>query len=291
MPSGLTTFRDVRAAAQASAMQRWIYDEFRTPILCMDGPGDLTVPETTGPNVFITGSGNVFEYEGVGTLDAATILWSSTLGLDLGAVMTSNNVGVSIHPAVSAGKTGLTGIRTKGSFVNGTDPAFYFSLTFMIPDVSGTDVCAAGFRKVEATQVNADTLETYTDIAVLDALSGDIKIKTILNNGTTTTTDTTQNWADGETHTFTVVVDSLGALGGQPGSGVPGAVYFAIDGAPPTVTASFTFDSGDTLIPFFTCQNDSDVAADGTSGIVLTKWESGLYGVGSGISIDAFPNF
>jgi hypothetical protein len=111
----------------------------------------------------------------------------------------------------------------------------FLEIRFEIADVSGTDDCAVGLRKLEAFQANFDD---YDEGAFLNVISGDIKIETILNNATTTTTDTTQNWTDGETHTLRV--DLIGR-----------SVTYLIDGLPPTTTAAFTFDSGEVVVPAF----------------------------------------
>ena len=50
-------------------------------------------------------------------------------------------------------------------------------MKFAIADVSDTDDCAFGFRKVEAYQANIDD---YDEMAALNVISGDIKIETIL---------------------------------------------------------------------------------------------------------------
>ena len=75
--------------------------------------------------------------------------------------------------------------------------AFSAEMEFSIATVAGTDVGNFGFRKVEA--LNAD-VHAYDEMAGLFPISGDIKIQTILNNASTVTTDTTENWADGEVH-------------------------------------------------------------------------------------------
>lgn len=113
--------------------------------------------------------------------------------------------------------------------------AFSLVTKLSIADVSDTDDCAFGFRKKEAYQANIDD---YNDMACLNVISGDIKIETILNNAITTTTDTTENWADTETHTLEVYVD------------VNGAVTYKIDGYAPATTAAFSFTAGTVLVPF-----------------------------------------
>lgn len=141
----------------------------------------------------------------------------------------------------------------RNAFKVGTDAAFYYKVRFSIADVSGTDDCAVGFRKVEAYQANIDD---YADMAVLNVISGDIKIETIVGGAATTTTDTTDNWADGETHTLAVFVDG------------DGAVTYQIDEADPTTTAAFSFTADLFVVPFIYLLNSTDVAGE-----VNVLWE------------------
>ena len=146
--------------------------------------------------------------------------------------------------------------RARPYFTVGTDSAFYFEVTFSIADVSGTDDCAVGFRKAEAYQANIDD---YDEMAALNVISGDIKIETILNAGATTTTDTTDNWADAASKRLKVLVSDAGV------------VTYTIDGSAPTTTAAFTFDDGEKVVPFFYFLNASDLAG----AVNITKWEVG----------------
>ena len=102
--------------------------------------------------------------------------------------------------------------------------AFSAELYFSIADVSGTDDCAFGFAKVEAHQAAIDNRD---ESAVLNVISGDIKIETILNGGSTSVTDSTDDWADTESHRLKVLVAK------------DGAVTYKIDGQAPSTTASF----------------------------------------------------
>ena len=122
--------------------------------------------------------------------------------------------------------------------------------------MAGTDDCAFGFRKAEAYQTN---LDDYDEMAVLNVISGNITIETILNAGSTTSTDTTDNWADAATHELKVMVAA------------DGTVTYAIDGADPTVTAAFSFDAGEVVIPFmFFLQAN----ASQTGAVNLVEFES-----------------
>lgn len=185
-----------------------------------------------------------FEYHILGT---QTILYPTraATGLDLNMDQTDND-GIELGNGILEG--------SRGSFKIGTDAAFYGKFKFSIADVSGTDDCAFGFRKAADYAANIDD---NTDQAALNVISGDIKIETILNNAATTVTDTTDNWADGETHTLEVYVSAAGV------------VTYKIDGRAPTVTAAFTFDDGDVVVPFFFFLNAADVAG----AVVAIEWE------------------
>jgi hypothetical protein len=123
--------------------------------------------------------------------------------------------------------------------------AFSAELEFSIEDVSGTDDCAFGFAKVEA---HAAAIDNRDESAVLNVISGDINIETILNGGATTTTDTTDNWADTEVHSLKVLVSKAGA------------VTYKIDGAAPTTTAAFSFDIGEVVTPSFYLLQAADLS-------------------------------
>lgn len=128
--------------------------------------------------------------------------------------------------------------NTKYSYTIGTSPAFSFEATLTAADVSGCDPLFIGFRKVEA---NNATFADYTDYAAIGLSASDganIWLKTELNAGGATSTDTTDTWTDGQTKTLKVLVSAAGV------------VTYTIDGLAPTVTAAFTFDNGDVVIPF-----------------------------------------
>jgi hypothetical protein len=141
---------------------------------------------------------------------------------------------------------GITAAACPVAFTVGTDAAFFFSLTFTIPDVSDYDVCMVGFRAVEAYQAianidtPAETITRYTDVAGFNVNAGDIYSMTRDNSGTGTLTDTTDNWTDGQTKTLTIKVSAAGVT------------TLLIDGVAPTVdTNSITLDAGKVVVPFF----------------------------------------
>ena len=130
---------------------------------------------------------------------------------------------------------------------------FSAELEFSIATVAGTDDCIWGFAKVEAHQAAIDDCD---EMAGLNVISGNIKIETILNGATTTTTDTTENWADGEVHSLKVIVAKSGA------------VTYEIDGHAPATTAAFSFDVGEVVTPFFSFLQASGAQ---TGALVLRK--------------------
>jgi hypothetical protein len=225
---------------------RQTFEEFRAIPTVVKNDGYSTPTGSTGDtNVLITDQ-NKFEYHVKGTQTILAPVFSAN-GLDIGMDQTDND-GVELSQGITA--------RSKSAFTVGTDPGFYFTVQFSIEDVSGTDDCAIGFRKAEAYQANVDD---YDEMAALNVISGDIKIETILNNAATTTTDTTQDWADAATHTLTVKVNT------------DRTVTYEVDSAAPTATAQFSFDSGEVVVPFFFMLNASDVVG----AVNVKKWEVG----------------
>lgn len=196
-------------------------------------------------NVMATGRGNL-EWHVLGT---QTILAPSIVstGLNINQDQTDDD-GIEICAGILAGN--------RLAYTVGTDSAFFIKCYFSIADVSGTDDCAVGFRKAEAYQANIDD---YDEMACLNVISGDITIETILNDGATTATDTTDNWADATLHELEVRVSDAGV------------VTYLIDGAAPTTTAAFTFDDGEVVVPFIYFLNATDVAGE----VVINKLEIG----------------
>ncbi len=129
--------------------------------------------------------------------------------------------------------------NSKHAYTIGTSPAFYIELAVTAADVGGLDPFVVGFRKAQA---NAATFTDYTDFATIGARATTaadvIVIQTDLNNAGETITNTTDAWTDGQTKTLKVLVSAAGV------------VTYTIGGLAPTVTAAFTFDTGDVVVPF-----------------------------------------
>lgn len=192
---------------------------------------------------------------------ATNILYTPNLYLEyqpLGTQTILAPVVVSVSEGVSALNIGMDqtdddGVELCAGIINsnnmafeiGESPAFFLRVRFSIADVSGTDDCAIGFREAEAYQA---AIDDYTDMAVLNVISGNITIETILNGAATVSTDTTNNWLDTETHQLAVFVSNTGV------------VTYTIDNAAPIVTAAYTFTDGLYVVPFIYFLNSADLA-------------------------------
>lgn len=223
------------------------YDTFQNQPICVADAGGGPATGTTGDVDYMYTGAGLYEYHIKGT---QTILGPVRVagGLNIGMDQTADD-GVEICPGVLAGH--------KQAFTVGTDGPFYFTVKFSIADVSGTDDCAIGFRKVEAYQA---AIDNYDEMAALNVISGNIYTETILNNAATVATDTTEDWADGETHILGVYVDR------------DGAVTYTLDGVAPATTVAYSFDAGEVVTPFIYMLNDTDLAGE----INLIEWDCAL---------------
>jgi len=226
--------------------EKFIYENFKeNPVSAAVGGGAAT--GTAGDENVLMFPATGFEYHILGT---QTILAPKITaeGLDLGSMDATADDGLELNHGILSSQI--------PSFTVGTDAAFYLRARFSIADVSGTDDCVVGFRKVEANQANVDD---YADMAALNVISGDINIETIVGGAATVTTDTTDNWADTETHELRILVSAAGV------------VTYQIDGAAPTTTAAYTFTDGLNVMPFFYLLNDTDLHGS----VPLMEWECG----------------
>jgi hypothetical protein len=228
--------------------EKYIHEMFKVPFTLANASAGGGPLGTAGAiNTLILANGNYFNYIPKG--DGQTLtgpIWVNP-GLNIACDLTDND-GLELNHGVGASSPFL--------FTVGTDPAFYVRCRFTIADVSGTDDCAVGFRKQEANQA---AIDSYDEMAVLNVISGNITIETILNNAATVSTDTTQDWADAATHALTVKVSSAGV------------VTYEVDDAAPTVTAAFSFDNAEVVMPFFYFLH----ATTAPGAITLLEWECG----------------
>lgn len=223
----------------------YTYEKFQTAPVCTLAGGGATAGTDTATNIAAF-ENNIFEYYNIGT----QTLLGPTIAADglLASLDLTNNEGVEYTQGITA--------RSKSAFVIGTSPAFFLKVGLLVADVSGSDICAVGFRKTQAYQ---SAFADYTDKACISKKNGDIYIVTALNNAADVETDTTVNWSDATAKVLEVYVSDTGVA------------TFKIDGVT-TAVATYTFDDGDTVVPFFHLLHDAT-----TPGAVhIQSWECGL---------------
>lgn len=151
-------------------------------------------------------------------------------------------------------------------FTIGSEPVgFFIDALITVADVSGAAELLIGFRKnatVEAARA------TYTDYALIGLVQADIKIATDLNDAGETLTDTTMNASDTVQFRLRVEVDVDGNVIYKVANTAALVASGLID---PTVSAEYTFDDGDTVVPCIRILQHSDL----TGTAVINKLEIG----------------
>lgn len=198
-----------------------------------------------GPHAFIFGQGTAQTLLPV--IDAA--------GLDI----SGDQVNAEAYE-MWAGTLGASGRPA----VIGVDPAFYFCATTTVADASGLAKYNVGWRTATQTQAAA-TITTYLNYATI-GINGTANPNTIYeltgNDDTDVSTDTTNTWADAATKVLCVGVSGAGA------------VAYSINGAAPTATAAFSFDDGDSVIPFIMSVQSADLSG----AVDILEWRVGYCG-------------
>ena len=134
------------------------------------------------------------------------------------------------------GKAGTNTVSSGRQYVVGKDHDFFIRAKIKMADVTGNADLCVGFRKLQAYEAGVDT---YDEAAFFNIQLGVVEIHTILNNGATVETDTTEtDWVDAATHEMMVRVSQHGVC------------TFYYDGDAPTVTKAFTFDTEEIVLPF-----------------------------------------
>jgi hypothetical protein len=199
--------------------------------------------------------GNTLAVHAIGT---QTLLAPAlnAIGLDVSGDQTNND-----GWAMRGRSVASLGRLNRDHFIVGTSPAFFMKCKFSIADVSGIDDLRCGFAKVEAHNADPDALD---ELATMAVMAGDIKTQTIINGASTVATDLTApssgDWADGETHTFKILVSAAGV------------VTYELDDTAPTGAVAFTFDNGEVVTPYWFHRHDSDLGG----AIIWQEMEFGL---------------
>lgn len=240
---------------------RAIYEDFSayaaTDQVANVQPDGTAADGSTGVlNHCYTPGGLVFGYAALGAGQTITGPVITATGLNIAGDQTADE-GYDIF-------THFLGASGMGPFVIGQSPAFYFRCKIQVADISGTDDLQIGFRRAEI--VNA-AFDNYLDAAAfsVDAADGTLSLETILNNGATTTTDTTDTLVDDTAYEFKILVAADGVVTYQHDIASSGTL------AAPTAVAVFTFDDGDPVIPFVRFLHDTDLAGQ----IDIHIWDVG----------------
>lgn len=129
--------------------------------------------------------------------------------------------------------------RSRHTFVIGTSPAFFVEATFKVADCGTSDPLWLGFRLLGAPNA---AYTNYTDaytIGLRNTTAADVVVLGSNLNGTGWNYQNSgDSWLDGEVHTIRVNVSATGVC------------TALIDGVAPSTPLAFTFDNGDTVIPF-----------------------------------------
>lgn len=231
---------------------KYLFDTFNVqPITAAVGGGAAT--GTAGDNNVLYTRNGAYEWNVIGT---QTILAPKldTFGLNL---VQDNTAGDGIELCV--GQTSLSPM----AFTIGSDAAFFMQAVFKVQDASGTNPLIIGFRKAQAFDA---TLANYTDFVSIGIVGtsnpNKIEIQTQLNTGGVTTTDTTQTVADGATTQFKISISSTGV------------VTYQVNYGAPTVTAAFTFDTGDVVIPFIRFTEAADITTQAATNYLEIGYQS-----------------
>jgi hypothetical protein len=153
---------------------------------------------------------------------------------------------------------------TVGSFLK---DKIFFEAKIKIDDITDLGQLFVGFRKAEAYQADPDSYDELAAFHVGETgatvADGQINIATILNDAATAYTDTTlTDWADAGEHRLRVEISNSGKC------------EFFYDGSVPTVTKSFSFDSGEVIVPFLFAEVAS-ASTNGDPGLSITHWKCG----------------
>jgi hypothetical protein len=209
-----------------------------------------------------------FHWDVFNTTDQAVLPFTTAgTGLDVSCDLVENEA-VELVPGGNSSASRL-------AFVIGTDSDFFMRTKWKITDVSGADQAIfAGFRKQETFAVPTSILTTgdgvYTDfcgIGLSEEDGVDVKVMYDLNNGgSTTVKDTGFDLTDSEVVEFTMQVRGRSAYFLINGKRIGSPVAYDGDGTAITSQATvstadgaFTFDSGDTVIPFIFLRHDDEV--------------------------------
>ena len=199
----------------------------------------------------------------------ATDTNATVAGLNLqGDAATADNTGLEI--VFGGSQFGGYGACTIGTH------ALTFDATFHSIDWTDQDAVTIGFRKAQEFDTGHGAILAaatgdpgYTDFCAFGVQSADdVQIATALNDGSRTYTDSTEATAASKNHRFKIDVTSAGVV---TYSHIGGQVMDAGTLAAPSTTATFTFDDGDTVVPYLIIQSTNANSAILLKSIKITR--------------------
>ena len=199
----------------------------------------------------------------------ATDTNNTVAGLNLqGDAATADNTGLEIV-------FGGTQFGGYGACTIGTH-AMTFDATFHSEDWTDQDAVTIGFRKVEEFETGHGAIlaaasgdALYTDFVAFGCQSADdVQIASRLNDGTSSYTDSTDATAANNNHRFKIAVTSGGVV---TYSHIGAAVMDAGTLAAPSSTEAFTFDDGDTVVPYLIIQSTNANSAILLKSLKITR--------------------
>ncbi len=235
---------------------RYLFDSFAV---------DPVVSGVTSPGAPTGTAGNANALNSGTTMYRWYVIGTQTT---LAPVLDTAGLGLNLVQDAAAGGDGLelcvgNPLYSPMAFTIGTDAAFFIQASFICQDTSGTNPLIIGFRRAVAFDA---TLANYTDFATIGLVGtanpNTIQIQTQVNTLGVTTTNTTQTVADATRVQFKVSVSAAGV------------VTYQVNYAAPTVTAAFTFDTGDVVIPFVRFAQAADLTTYASCNLLECGFQS-----------------
>ena len=263
----LDSIYDSSFAQRSGNIFQWNYTKCGAPIATISGLGDGNgvIAASTPMGILFPGPNGELYPSTLTNVEATTtkIMYPQMEGAipaaDAGATAVGYNLQLDGEAVDNGGFEWVPGngvnANASNKFVVGTNSG-YFDATFWTSDWTDYDCVAIGFRIAgvafetghAAILAAASGDPLYTDFVAFGVQSADdIQIATALNDGDRTYTDSTQVPTDSDNLRLRVDLSSAGVV---TYSHVSNAIAGAGTLAAPTTTAAYTFDDGDTLIPY-----------------------------------------
>ncbi len=245
-----------RKLAEAILYSENIDDDFSSALVCsnFDNTDGTIYTGAAGEKIGVHSGRAGYEYYCAAGTAAVVAPYQSADGLEVKPQITAGAV------EMTNGTTALSrAAHVVGSLLATDAKEIYFKTKIKIDDISDVTELWVGMRKAEAYQADPENYDELVAFNIGKDADGQIEIHTILNGATTVETDTTEtDWANGGEHTLEIRVTN------------GGVVSFLYDGATPTVTKAFTFDSGEVILPFLHLDTET-----GDPGVSISEWKVG----------------